>query len=116
MTPKLATRHLLPLAAILALATTPALAQEVTPAQVTAAPATSVRLDIGGLDRAAVRHAVRRASVQVCKAAVKLGELDLYDGSWCVQKTRETAMGEYRRLVTAQRHAAAPAGLTVAAR
>jgi hypothetical protein len=76
--------------------TAPARAQEITGVEVTGRAATTIKINVSGLDRPAVRKVVRVASVEVCDAAVRNREANEFDADWCVRATLDTTMAEYR--------------------
>ncbi len=104
----------------LMLASAPALAapSEVSSLKVTGKAPTTVKLNVTGLQRRAVRQMVRVAAVQVCGNAVRNRELSSGDGAWCVSATRDRTMARYDHFHAAltRQLAAGPEMLVLAVR
>lgn len=79
---------------------------EVSSVKVTGQAPTSIRINVTGLERPAVRHLVRTAAVQVCGAAVNNRQLDYFDGEWCVGATIDRTMDRFNRMRAAPRQVA----------
>jgi hypothetical protein len=71
-------------------------AQEVSGVEVAGRSATTIKINVAGLDIMGVRKVVRVASNDVCGAAVRNRELDEFDADWCARATLDTTMGQYR--------------------
>lgn len=91
---------------------------EVSTLKVTGEAPTTVKLNVTGLQRRAVRHMVRVAAVQVCTNAVRNRELFSGDGEWCVGATLDRTMGKYDRFhaTFARQLASGPETLILAVR
>ncbi len=103
---------------VLAASTVSAAPSEVSTLKVTGEAPTSVKLNVTGLQRHAVRQMVRVAAVQVCANAVRNRELFRGDGEWCVGATLDRTMGRYDRYhaTLARQLASGPETLILAVR
>lgn len=68
---------------------------EVSAFKVTSEAPTTIKLNVTGLQRRAVRQMVRVAAVKVCTNAVRNRELSRDYGQWCVGATVGRTMGKY---------------------
>lgn len=86
---------------------------EVSAVKVISEAPTTIKLDVTGLQRRAVRQMVRVAAVKVCTNAVRNRELSRDYGQWCVGATVGRTMGRYDdyRATMASQLASAPEGL-----
>ena len=71
---------------------------EVSGVKISAPAATSVRINVTGLDRVAVRRLVRVAATDVCAAAARIDQLDYFDTDRCENATLDRTMSRYVRL------------------
>ena len=100
MTARTATRMLVAAFAALSFgALTPTVrAAETTGIQVEGRMPTTITLHVAGMDRSAVRSAIHVASNDVCRAAVRIHQVDDYDAEWCAAAAYDDGMAQYRRL------------------
>jgi hypothetical protein len=77
----------------------PAAAQpDLAPVNVSGKAPTTLRISIGGLEKAAVRRQVGAAAHSVCRNAIRNRELDLFDFQWCSDGATRKAMHRYSQM------------------
>ena len=104
-------------AAVLAMAVTPASAQNVAEVAVNARAPTTMTISLAGKTTKVVRKEVRTVSATVCRNAVSNHELMFYDQLWCQDATTVKALRRYAAIVAARRQTAAgPATIVLSSR
>lgn len=71
-------------------------AQDVSPLNVDGSRPTSMVVRIAGLNAAEIHREVRKTAFTVCRNAVRNGDLEVLDVTWCADGARGRALSQYR--------------------